>query len=88
MAATLAFCDADCLPTPGWLAAGLPETVPSTTVDRQCGSSLQAIHFAVQGVLAGSYDLVVASPDTPLTKVMNKHVLRADDAIACPPRTH
>ncbi|HEX9717971.1 MAG TPA: steroid 3-ketoacyl-CoA thiolase, partial [Actinomycetota bacterium] len=40
-----------------WLAAGLPETVPSTTVDRQCGSSQQAVHFAAQGVLAGAYDL-------------------------------
>src|SRR5688572_13414178 len=38
-----------------WLAAGLPESVPATTVDRQCGSSLQAIHFAAQGVMAGEY---------------------------------
>src|ERR671930_2426929 len=45
----------------GWLAAGLPETIPSTTVDRQCGSSQQSIHFAAQGVIAGAYDLVVAS---------------------------
>jgi len=43
-----------------WLAAGLPEEVPGTTVDRQCGSSQQAVHFAAQGVLAGSYDLAVA----------------------------
>ena len=42
------------------LAAGWPESVPATTVDRQCGSSQQAIHFAAQGVMAGAYDVVVA----------------------------
>ncbi|MDQ1373543.1 MAG: acetyl-CoA acyltransferase [Actinomycetota bacterium] len=44
----------------GWVAAGLPQHVPATTVDRQCGSSQQAVHFAAQGVLAGSYDLAIA----------------------------
>ena len=43
-----------------WLAAGLPEEVPGTTVDRQCGSSQQAVHFAAQGVMSGTQDLVVA----------------------------
>jgi acetyl-CoA acyltransferase len=43
------------------LAAGFPETVPSTTVDRQCGSSQQSAHFAAQGVIAGAYDIVVAA---------------------------
>ncbi len=43
-----------------WLDAGLPEATPATTVDRQCGSGLQAIQFAAQGVMAGGYDLVVA----------------------------
>ena len=43
-----------------WLAAGLPDEVPGTTVDRQCGSSQQAVHFAAQGVLSGTQDLVVA----------------------------
>lgn len=43
-----------------WLAAGLPDEVPGTTVDRQCGSSQQAIHFAAQGVMSGTQDLVVA----------------------------
>jgi acetyl-CoA C-acetyltransferase len=43
-----------------WLGAGLPEEVPGTTIDRQCGSSQQAVHFAAQGVLAGAYDLVLA----------------------------
>ncbi|MCW2859645.1 MAG: acetyl-CoA acetyltransferase [Actinoallomurus sp.] len=44
-----------------WLSAGLPERVPGVTIDRQCGSSQQAIHFAAQGVLSGTQDLVVAS---------------------------
>ncbi|MCB5906001.1 acetyl-CoA C-acetyltransferase [Streptomyces pinistramenti] len=44
-----------------WLAAGLPEEVPGVTVDRQCGSSQQAVHFAAQAVLSGTQDLVVAA---------------------------
>jgi len=43
-----------------WLAAGLPQTVPGVTIDRQCGSSQQAVHFAAQGVMSGTQDLVVA----------------------------
>ena len=43
-----------------WLAAGLPEHVPGTTVDRQCGSSQQAVHFATQAVMSGTSDVVVA----------------------------
>jgi acetyl-CoA C-acetyltransferase len=43
-----------------WLAAGLPEAVPGTTVDRQCGSSQQALHFAAQGVMSGTQDVVIA----------------------------
>ena len=43
------------------LAAGFPESVPSTTIDRQCGSSQQAAHFAAQGVMAGAYDIVIAA---------------------------
>jgi acetyl-CoA C-acetyltransferase len=43
-----------------WLVAGLPEHVPGTTVDRQCGSSQQALHFAAQAVMSGTQDLVVA----------------------------
>jgi acetyl-CoA acyltransferase len=52
-----------------WLAAGLPEEVPATTVDRQCGSSQQAVHFAAQGVMAGVYDLVVAGGVENMTRV-------------------
>ena len=51
------------------LAAGLPESVPATTVDRQCGSSQQAIHFAAQGVLAGSYDVAIACGVESMTRV-------------------
>jgi acetyl-CoA C-acetyltransferase len=43
-----------------WLAAGLPEHVPGVTIDRQCGSSQQAVHFAAQGVMSGTADLLVA----------------------------
>ncbi len=43
------------------LAAGFPESVPATTLDRQCGSSQQALHFAAQGVIAGAYDVVIAA---------------------------
>jgi len=43
-----------------WLSAGLPESVPGVTIDRQCGSSQQAVHFAAQGVMSGTQDLVIA----------------------------
>src|ERR687891_289660 len=52
-----------------WLAAGLSEEVPAVTIDRQCGSSQQAAHFAAQGVMAGVYDLVVASGIEHMTRV-------------------
>lgn len=51
------------------LAAGWPESVPGTTVDRQCGSSQQAMHFAAQGVIAGAYDIVVAAGVESMTRV-------------------
>ena len=44
-----------------WLSAGLPESVPGVSIDRQCGSSQQALHFAAQGVMSGTQDLVVAA---------------------------
>src|SRR5271154_3409595 len=43
------------------LAAGFPESVPATTIDRQCGSSQQSLHFAAQGIMAGAYDIVIAA---------------------------
>jgi acetyl-CoA acyltransferase len=51
------------------LAAGFPESVPGTTVDRQCGSSQQAVHFAAQGVLSGAYDIVIAGGVESMTRV-------------------
>ena len=52
-----------------WLAAGLPEEVPATTVDRQCGSSQQAAHFAAQGVISGAYDVAIACGVENMTRV-------------------
>jgi acetyl-CoA acetyltransferase family protein len=51
------------------LAAGFPESVPGTTIDRQCGSSQQAIHFAAQGVISGAYDVVIACGVEAMTRV-------------------
>ncbi|MFF3947933.1 thiolase family protein [Streptomyces sp. NPDC001902] len=52
-----------------WLSAGFPDSVPATTVDRQCGSSQQAVHFAAQGVIAGAYDVVVACGAESMSRV-------------------
>ncbi|MEU5107433.1 thiolase family protein [Streptomyces sp. NPDC021354] len=52
-----------------WLSAGFPDSVPATTVDRQCGSSQQAVHFAAQGVISGAYDLVVACGVESMSRV-------------------
>ncbi|MGW4335849.1 thiolase family protein [Rhodococcus koreensis] len=51
------------------LAAGWPETVPGTTIERQCGSSQQALHFAAAGVIAGQYDIVVAGGVESMTRI-------------------
>ena len=51
------------------LAAGFPDNVPGTSIDRQCGSSQQAIHFAAQGVMAGAYDVVIAAGVESMTRV-------------------
>jgi acetyl-CoA acyltransferase len=59
------------------LAAGFPESVPSTTVDRQCGSSQQALHFAAQGVMAGAYDVVIAAGVESMTRTpMGSSIVR------------
>ena len=59
------------------LAAGWPESVPATTIDRQCGSSQQALHFAAQGVMAGAYDIVVAAGVESMTHTpMGSSVVR------------
>ncbi|HLK01526.1 MAG TPA: thiolase family protein [Streptosporangiaceae bacterium] len=51
------------------LAAGFPETVPATTVDRQCGSSQQAAHFAAQGMISGAYDIAIACGVESMSRV-------------------
>ena len=51
------------------LGAGFPESVPATTIDRQCGSSQQAVHFAAQGVLSGAYDIVIACGVESMSRV-------------------
>src|SRR6202046_4011609 len=53
----------------GVLAAGWPVSVPATSIDRQCGSSQQAAHFAAQGVIAGAYDIVVACGVESMSRV-------------------
>jgi acetyl-CoA acyltransferase len=59
------------------LAAGWPESVPATTIDRQCGSSQQALHFAAQGVMAGAYDIAVAAGVECMTRTpMGSSVVR------------
>jgi acetyl-CoA acyltransferase len=58
--------------TPGrmaWLAAGYPEHVPSVTIERKCGSSQQAIHFAAQGIMAGAYDVAIAGGVEVMSRV-------------------
>ncbi|MFD1814263.1 thiolase family protein [Rhodococcus gannanensis] len=63
------------------LAAGYPESVPATTVDRQCGSSQQAVHFAAQGVISGAYDIVVAGGVESMSRVpMGSNMMGTDDA--------
>jgi len=52
-----------------WLAAGLPEEVPGVTIDRQCGSSQQAVHFAAQAVMSGTSDLVVAGGTQSMSQI-------------------
>lgn len=52
-----------------WLVAGMPEHVPGVTIDRQCGSSQQAVHFAAQGVMSGTQDLVVAGGSQAMNQI-------------------
>jgi acetyl-CoA C-acetyltransferase len=52
-----------------WLVAGLPEDVPGVTIDRQCGSAQQAIHFAAQGVMSGTQDIVVAGGSQAMNRI-------------------
>jgi acetyl-CoA C-acetyltransferase len=64
-----------------WLAAGLPDHVPGTTVDRQCGSSQQAVHFAAQAVLSGTADVVVAGGVQNMSAVPIGYAMTAGQAL-------
>jgi acetyl-CoA C-acetyltransferase len=67
-----------------WLAAGLPDHVPGTTVDRQCGSSQQAVHFAAQAVKSGSADVVVAGGVQNMSAVPISYAMTAGQALGFP----
>jgi acetyl-CoA C-acetyltransferase len=64
-----------------WLVAGLPEHVPGTTVDRQCGSSQQAIHFAAQAVLSGTMDVVVAGGVQQMSQIPISSAMTAGEPL-------
>jgi acetyl-CoA acyltransferase len=68
------------------LAAGWPESVPATTIDRQCGSSQQAMHFAAQGVMAGAYDIVVAAGVEVMSRVTMGSSIGKDSGFPFGPR--
>ena len=68
------------------LAAGWPESVPATTIDRQCGSSQQALHFAAQGVMSGAYDIVVAAGVEVMTRVPMGSSIGKDSGFPFGPR--
>jgi acetyl-CoA C-acetyltransferase len=67
-----------------WLAAGLPDAVPGTTIDRQCGSSQQAAHFAAQAVLSGTSDLVVAGGVQSMSLIPISAAMTAGEAYGFP----
>jgi acetyl-CoA C-acetyltransferase len=67
-----------------WLAAGLPEHVPGTTVDRQCGSSQQAVHFAAQAVKSGTADIVVAGGVQNMSAVPISYAMTAGQQLGFP----
>ena len=62
-----------------WLAAGLSQDVPGTTIDRQCGSSQQAVHFAAQAVMSGTQDVVIACGLQTMTQIpISSYMLAAE----------
>jgi acetyl-CoA C-acetyltransferase len=67
-----------------WLAAGLPEAVPGVTVDRQCGSSQQAVHFAAQAVMSGTSDLVIAGGVQNLSMIPLTAAMTAAESLGFP----
>jgi len=64
-----------------WLAAGLPEEVPGTTIDRQCGSSQQAVHFAAQAVMSGTNDVIVAGGVQNMSAIPISSAMTAGQAL-------
>jgi acetyl-CoA C-acetyltransferase len=67
-----------------WLVAGLPDHVPGTTIDRQCGSSQQAVHFAAQAVMSGTADVVVAGGVQNMSAVPISYAMTAGQALGFP----
>ena len=67
-----------------WLAAGLPDHVPGTTVDRQCGSSQQAVHFAAQAVMSGTQHLLVAGGVQTMNQIPISAAMLAGQAFGQP----
>ena len=67
-----------------WLAAGLPDHVPGTTIDRQCGSSQQAVHFAAQAVMSGTQDLIVAGGVQNMSMIPIGQAMVAGQALGFP----
>ena len=72
---------AGCIARTCWLAAGLPEHVPGTTIDRQCGSAQQAIHFAAQAVMSGTMDMVVAGGVQNMSMIPISSAMTAGQAL-------
>ncbi len=68
-----------------WLSAGLPENVPGVTIDRQCGSSQQAVHFAAQAVMSGTQDLVIAAGVESMSMVPMGSTVRLPMEAGMPP---
>ncbi len=64
-----------------WLAAGLPDHVPGVTIDRQCGSSQQAVHFAAQGVMSGTSDLIVAGGVQNMSQIPISYAMTAAEPL-------
>src|SRR6059058_2489742 len=64
-----------------WLVAGFSEDIPGVTIDRQCGSSQQAIHFAAQGVMSGTQDIVIAGGVQNMSTIPIGSAFRAAEAI-------
>jgi len=72
---------AGCVARTCWLAAGLPQHVPGTTIDRQCGSAQQAVHFAAQAVMSGTMDLVVAGGVQNMSMIPISSAMTAGQAL-------